>query len=61
MKQDIKREAEARRKKDLVREVQEDFAARREMRRHLERGWELNMNFVSGKTRRIENHEKITR
>ncbi len=48
MKHDIEKEAEARRKQDLVHEVQEDFASRREMRRHLERGWELNMNFVSG-------------
>ncbi len=39
---------EAARKQALAAEVAADFAARREMRRHLERGWELNMNFLSG-------------
>lgn len=32
----------------LVKDVTADFEARREMRRSLERGWQLNMNFVSG-------------
>lgn len=32
----------------LVREVQEDFAARQKERRRIEAGWELNMNFVCG-------------
>ncbi len=32
----------------LVREVQEDFAARQKERRKVEAGWELNMNFVCG-------------
>ncbi len=45
---DLKERAEAQRKRDLAREVLEDFEARREARRHLERGWELNMNFMSG-------------
>ncbi len=40
--------AEERRKRDLVREIQADFSARREMRRGLERGWQLNMNFIAG-------------
>ncbi len=48
MKETMQREAEARRRREIAREVQEDFAARREARRQLERGWELNMNFVSG-------------
>ncbi len=39
---------EAKRKEALVQAVQADFAARRAARRLLERGWELNMNFVSG-------------
>lgn len=32
----------------IVREVKEDFAARQAERRLLERGWELNMNFLAG-------------
>ncbi len=36
------------RKAALVGDIHADFARRREMRRQLERGWELNMNFVSG-------------
>ena len=39
---------EAERKRALVAEIQADFAARQEMRRTLERGWQLNMNFLSG-------------
>ncbi len=46
--QELKQQAEERRKEALVAEIQADFAARREMRRQLERGWELNMNFFSG-------------
>ena len=48
MKQEQQEQMEKRRKHDLALAVQEDFAARREMRRSLERGWQLNMNFVSG-------------
>ena len=44
----IASEAEERRKKALAQEVRADFERRREMRRMLERGWQLNMNFVSG-------------
>ena len=32
----------------LALEVEEDFLRRREERRTLERGWQLNMNFVCG-------------
>lgn len=32
----------------VVREICEDFAARQNERRFLERGWELNMNFLAG-------------
>ena len=46
--QELKEKQEEKRKRDLARAVQEDFAARREMRRQLERGWELNMKFLSG-------------
>ncbi len=46
--QELIEKKEELRKKRLAEEVQADFAARREMRRQLERGWELNMNFVSG-------------
>ena len=52
---------------ELVREVKEDFAARREMRRPYELTWQLNMNFLMGNqfcniTGRgeIEQDEKIT-
>ncbi len=47
-KQQTEERMEEKRKRDLVREIQADFASRREMRRSLERGWQLNMNFVSG-------------
>ena len=40
--------ANKRRIEALVAEVNADFEARRSARRMLERGWELNMNFVSG-------------
>lgn len=39
---------EAARRKALAEEIGQDLARRQQMRRHLERGWELNMNFVSG-------------
>ena len=40
--------AEEKRKKALVQEIRADFESRRKMRSHVERGWELNMNFISG-------------
>lgn len=43
-----RREAAEERKRALVREVTEKFAERQKQRRMLERGWELNMNFLSG-------------
>lgn len=43
-----RQQQEKRRVEALVAEVNADFAARRQARRMLERGWELNMNFVSG-------------
>ena len=43
-----KERLERQRVEALVREVNADFEARREARKLLERGWELNMNFVSG-------------
>ena len=39
---------EEKRKRDLAHKVREDFLARQRERRHLERGWQINMNFVSG-------------
>ena len=44
----LERDMEERRKKALAQEVQADFQARQAARRHLERGWQINMNFVSG-------------
>ncbi len=41
-------QGEARRKKLLAEEIAADFERRREMRRSLERSWQLNMNFVNG-------------
>lgn len=41
-------EMEERRKKALVKEITDDFLSRQKERKHLERGWQLNMNFVSG-------------
>ena len=38
----------ARAERELAREVQEEFARRQEERRQTERGWQLNMNFLSG-------------
>lgn len=46
--QKLAEETEEKRKRELVREIREDFAARQAARRQLERGWQLNMNFVSG-------------
>ena len=46
--QELRERQEETRQKQLVADIQADFAARREMRRHLERGWELNMKFLSG-------------
>ena len=43
-----RREAAEERGRALVREVTEKFAERQKQRRMLERGWELNMNFLSG-------------
>ena len=43
-----RREAAGGRERALVREVTEKFAERQKQRRMLERGWELNMNFLSG-------------
>ncbi len=43
-----KAQIEEERKRALARAVQADFAERREMRRQLEYGWQLNMNFLSG-------------
>ena len=48
MRQEQKERMEEERKAALVREIAADFEARREARRSLERGWQLNMNFVSG-------------
>ena len=43
-----RREVAEERERALVREVTEKFAERQKQRRMLERGWELNMNFLSG-------------
>lgn len=39
---------EEKRKKTLAKAITEDFESRQKMRKSLERGWELNLNFVSG-------------
>lgn len=44
----VEADAERRRKRSLAAEVEADFERRRQMRRSLERAWQLNMNFVSG-------------
>ncbi len=41
-------EREEARKRALAAEITEDFSARQRARKQLERGWQLNMNFVSG-------------
>lgn len=48
--EEAKRQArmESERKRALVAEIQADFASRQQMRKTLERGWQLNMNFLSG-------------
>ncbi len=43
-----KREREEARKRAVAADVKADFLARQSARKLLERGWELNMNFVSG-------------
>ncbi len=45
---ELKEKQEEARKRALAEEIEADFEARREMRKHLERGWQLNMNFLSG-------------
>ncbi len=47
-KERLARKREERRRRALAAEIGADFERRREERRQLERGWELNMNFVSG-------------
>ncbi len=39
---------EAKRKKEIAKEITEDFLERKEARKSLESGWLLNMNFLSG-------------
>jgi hypothetical protein len=39
---------EERARRELVEDVERDFALRQEERRTLEKGWQLNMNFLSG-------------
>lgn len=46
--ENVKEKAEAQRVEKLVAEIRADFERRRQERRMLERGWELNMNFFSG-------------
>ena len=51
MKQNTKRPPageNARLAERIVREVKEDFTRRQAERRRIERGWELNMNFLAG-------------
>ena len=43
-----RKKAEARRKAALAAEIRADFQSRQRERKRLERGWQLNMNFVSG-------------
>ncbi len=44
----FKERAEELRQKALAEEIEADFASRQRAKRQLERGWQLNMNFVSG-------------
>ena len=44
----LAKRAQAQRAEALAAQITADFEARRAARRQLERGWELNMNFVSG-------------
>ena len=48
MQKDFKQQAEKLRKEALAQSVTADFEARQKARRQLERGWQLNMKFVSG-------------
>ncbi len=45
---ELRQKQEEARKKALAAEIRADFEARRAARKQLERGWQLNMNFVSG-------------
>lgn len=47
-KEKLRQRMEKKRVETLVEEIHADFETRRAARRMLERGWELNMNFVSG-------------
>lgn len=46
--QELEQRREDKRKADLAEEIYADFRARQQARLQLERGWRLNMNFVSG-------------
>lgn len=48
MKQQLDAEREEHRKAKLASAIRADFENRREMRRQLDRGWQLSMNFASG-------------
>ena len=48
MSKKMQEDAKARAMEKLAKEVEEDFAQRRERRRSLENGWLLNINFFSG-------------
>ena len=48
-KEKLRQRMEKKRVETLVEEIHADFETRRAARRMLERGWELNMNFVSGR------------
>lgn len=48
MQKNFKEQAEKLRKEALAQSITADFEARQRARRQLERGWQLNMNFVSG-------------
>ncbi len=45
---ELQQKREEERKKALAQEIMSDFEARRAARAQLERGWQLNMNFLSG-------------
>ena len=48
MNADFELKAEEKRKERLVKDIKEDYLRRRDERRSVERGWELNMNFLAG-------------
>lgn len=48
MNADFEQKAEEKRKERLVKDIKEDYLRRRDERRSVERGWELNMNFLAG-------------